>query len=60
MYDGVSANGGPKTIKGLLIAFTYFVSLVILGNCILSTSWQHLPTPPPLNPMHAILWKLFE
>ena len=35
MYDGVTALNGPKTLKGLAIAFAYFVTLVILGNCIL-------------------------
>eukprot|EP00111_Clytia_hemisphaerica_P002564 TCONS_00007303-protein len=32
MYEGVTAYHGPKTPKGLAIAFIYFVTLVILGN----------------------------
>ena len=34
MYDGIVASGGPHTITGILSSL-YFVSLVILGNCIL-------------------------
>lgn len=34
MYDGIVASGGPHTIGGILSSL-YFVSLVILGNCIL-------------------------
>lgn len=36
MYDGIVASGGPHTITGILSSL-YFVSLVILGNCILET-----------------------
>lgn len=34
MYDGIVASKGPHTITGMLSSL-YFVSLVILGNCIL-------------------------
>ena len=34
MYDGIVASNGPHTITGILSSL-YFVSLVILGNCIL-------------------------
>ena len=34
MYDGIVASKGPHTITGILSSL-YFVSLVILGNCIL-------------------------
>ena len=33
MNDGIVASGGPHTISGMLSSL-YFVSLVILGNCI--------------------------
>lgn len=33
MYYGISASGGPKSFKGMLVSL-YFVSLVIIGNCI--------------------------
>ena len=33
MYDGIVASGGPHKITGMLSSL-YFVSLVILGNCI--------------------------
>ena len=34
MYYGISASGGPKSFKGMLVSL-YFVALVIIGNCIL-------------------------
>lgn len=34
MYRGITAFGGPKSVRGML-ASLYFISLVILGNCIL-------------------------
>ena len=33
MYNGIVASGGPHTIQGILSSL-YFISLVILGNCI--------------------------
>lgn len=35
MYEGIVAFGGPKSAKGLAISL-YFVTLVVLGNCIFS------------------------
>lgn len=37
MYDGIVASKGPHTITGILSSL-YFVSLVILGNCILKSN----------------------
>ena len=40
MYFGISASGGPKSFKGMLVSL-YFVALVIIGNCILfEESWK--------------------
>lgn len=33
MYHGIVASGGPHAILGILSSL-YFISLVILGNCI--------------------------
>lgn len=33
MYNGIVASGGPHTVQGILSSL-YFISLVILGNCI--------------------------
>ena len=35
MYDGISANGGPKSFKGIGVGL-YFIVVTCLGNCIFS------------------------
>ena len=41
MNDGIVASGGPHNIWGILSSL-YFVSLVILGNCILNILYKSI------------------
>lgn len=58
MYNGIVASGGPHTIQGILSSL-YFISLVILGNCIFAKDvisfinlqftiffWKYIPLKP--------------